>query len=131
MPGEAHLEAYQGDTWAQTFRFLESGVPVDLTGAAVASTARRITGTTEAELQATIAEPPSSGEVSISSPATGPLAQGAYDYDIELAAGGTIRTWVKGRLVVHRDVTGHVQTHAPPIELELELERQLAIEVAA
>ena len=62
LPPKANLEAYQGDTWAQTFRFLDEGTPVDLTGATVEAWARDTTNGIH-ELDVTIG--PAAGEVTI------------------------------------------------------------------
>jgi hypothetical protein len=101
LPAKADLTAYQGDTWAQTFRFLDDGVPVDLAGSTVTAWARSTTG--EASDLAVTVGPPA-GEVTIGF-ANGGLPRDVYDYDVEVETGGAIRSWVRGRLQVVRDVT--------------------------
>jgi hypothetical protein len=115
MPAVVDLDAYQGDTWAQTFRFVEAGTPVDLTGATVESHARRVVGSVElVPLVVALGEP---GEVTISYPATGALESGSYEYDVQVDVSGLVRTWVRGRLSILRDVTENVDS---VVELELE-----------
>lgn len=103
-PPKANLIAYQGDTWAQTFRFLDGGEPVDLTGATAAAAARATTGVVF-DLQATVGPEP--GEVTIALPEFGLLAD-VYDYDVEIDQDGAVRTWIRGKLAVRRDVTNEV-----------------------
>lgn len=101
LPAKATLQAYQGDTWAQTFRFLDDGVPLDLTTATVTAWARETTGAVH-ELAVTVG--PAAGEVTIGF-ADDPLPRDVYDYDVEVIKGGAVRSWVRGRLQVLRDVT--------------------------
>ena len=101
LPPKANLEAYEGDTWAQTFRFLDEGEPVDLTGATVAAQARSTTAVTY-ELAVTVG--PGAGEVTIGF-SDEPLTRDIYDYDVEVDSSGAVRTWVRGRMRVFHDVT--------------------------
>lgn len=101
QPANVDLDCYRGDTWAQTFRLIDNGLPVDLTGASVESWARR--SEIVEQLQVTVG--PNPGELTIGLPAAG-LGHGPYAYDVEVTdAGGTVRTWIRGRLIVERDVT--------------------------
>jgi hypothetical protein len=102
QPANIDLDCYSGDTWAQTFRLISNGVPVDLTGAQVAAWARR--SETVEQLQVTV--DPTLGEVTIAQPAAGGLEPGPYQYDVEvISQDGTVKTWIRGRLIVERDVT--------------------------
>lgn len=99
LPATVDLDFYRGDTWAQSFRLSRDGLPLDLTGAAVACWARR--SEIVAQLQVTVGPDP--GVVTI---ADGVLAAGPWRYDLEVTeAGGTVQTWVRGRLIVEEDVT--------------------------
>ena len=100
LPAVVDLTAYRGDTWSQTFRFLEAGAPVDLTNATVASWAKTFDGS-HVEL---IVEKGDPGEVTIELPAEG-LDCGAWAYDVEVTDGEDVTTWVKGTLTVEGDVT--------------------------
>jgi hypothetical protein len=105
VPAKVDLEAYRGDTWSQKFRFLQEGVPEDLTGADVVSWARETTGEIH-ELAVTVGPDP--GVVTIAFPsAPAPLPpRDVYQYDIEVTyADGRVRTWVYGRLHVLHDVS--------------------------
>ena len=101
LPATANLIGYRGDTWTQPFVFKDGTVPVDLTGATVASWAA-LNGDTPIVIPATIGPDP--GTVTL-----GPTVfatAGAYNYDIEITdPGGTITTRVRGRLVIEQDVT--------------------------
>ena len=104
VPPKANLEAYQGDTWSQTFRFLDEGTPVDLTSATVEAWARDTTGGIY-ELAVTVG--PAAGEVTIAF-VDETVPRDIYDYDVEVTIDGAVRTWVRGRLQVLRDVTNEV-----------------------
>jgi hypothetical protein len=106
LPVVVDLTAYRGDTWAQTFRLLEGepSAPVDLTGASVEAEARRALVDESIVLAVSIADPPTLGEVTLGQPEGG-LDCGQYEYDVEVVRGGTITTWVKGKISVEHDVT--------------------------
>jgi hypothetical protein len=100
LPETVNLDCYHGDTWAQTFRLLDAGAPEDLTGATVASWARK--SELVEPLAAYVTGP---GEVTIAPPPAG-LARGPWEYDLEITyPDQRVVTWVRGRLIVERDVT--------------------------
>jgi uncharacterized protein YukE len=102
LPGIADLEAYRGDTWAQTFRFLESGVPVDLTDSVVTAWARPFGGG-HVDLPVSVGE---NGEVTLAQPAGGWNGSSFYTYDVEVThLDSTVRTWVRGTIKVLEDIT--------------------------
>jgi hypothetical protein len=104
LPNVVNLDAYRGDTWQQTLRFAQGGVPLDLTGATVACELRN--GASRSELVVTITDP-ASGAIMLTLPDP-PPAPGAYAYDVEVTMPGmpaNITTWVRGRLTITRDVT--------------------------
>jgi hypothetical protein len=102
LPATANLTAYRGDSWAQTFRFLEDDQPVDLNDTTVASWARPKTGTAALPLLTTIGPDP--GTVTLALPTE--IQPGTYAYDVEITdATGTVTTWVRGDLRIDRDVT--------------------------
>jgi hypothetical protein len=105
LPVVKHLSVYRGDTWSEGFRFLRGGSPVDLTEAVVEAEARSGVGVvTPLTVSVTNAL---DGRVSLSLP-TG-LKAGQYHYDLEVAeADGTIKTWVRGRITLWRDVTNEL-----------------------
>jgi hypothetical protein len=106
LPQPVDLNAYRGDSWAQTFTFNRDGTPVDLTGATVACQAMRRLDRTTNTLQTTTGATP--GQVTIAMPAAGPLDAGVYTYDVEVTApGGSVQTWVGGRLKITPDVTNN------------------------
>jgi hypothetical protein len=101
LPAIVDLEYYHGDTWAQTFKLVSNDNPVDLTAAQVSCWARL--SELVKQLAATVGAGP--GEVTIADP-NGVLSFGPWQYDLEVtAADGSVRTWVRGRLIVERDVT--------------------------
>ena len=104
LPAAINLAAYRGDTWAQTFRFKYDTAPLDLTGATVAAQARD--GSTTTSLVVTVTNP-TGGEVQVALPA-GSLPAGSYSYDIEVTKAGQVTTWVRGQLVLTRDVTNEM-----------------------
>ena len=109
LPAEVHLDAYRGDSWAQTFRLKgidpDTGLEeaLDLTGCEVASAVRDVAGAiTPINVQVTL--PPTLGEVTIGLPPE--LEAGKYGYDVEVTEPtGIVTTWVRGRLNVVDDVT--------------------------
>jgi hypothetical protein len=103
LPVEFDFRIYHGDTWAQAFRLLQAGAPVDLTGATVASSVVDAQDVTTA-LTVTILNAVD-GRLQISAP-TGALAVGAYDYDVQVTdTTSAVTTWIKGQLLVDPDVT--------------------------
>ena len=100
FPAKVDLVAYRGDTWAQTFRFLQGGSPVDLISATVASWALSPSGEV-VPLVVTFGAP---GEVTISQPEGG-LTPEQWAYDVEVTNAGVVKTWVRGRLGISADVT--------------------------
>lgn len=96
LPARVDLDAYHGDTYVQTFL-----LPVDLTGATIAAEARNRAGDVT-ELSVEVTDAPT-GRIDLGLPADFPY--GPYVYDIEVIAGGEVRTWVRGNLRVERDVT--------------------------
>lgn len=104
LPVRVDLCAYRGDTWAQTFRFVDSdGEPIDLSAATVASWARSSDGEETATMLAASNGTP--GQVTIGQPEGG-LRVGNWQYDVEVTSDdGTVTTWVRGHLRVNQDVT--------------------------
>src|SRR5262245_28711011 len=101
-PAIIDLYSPAGDTFTQTFRLLDAGAPIDLTGATVASElVNRRTGATF-PLAVTMGGDP--GEFTLAWGTT-PAPSGRYRYDIEVTKATVVRTWVKGRFHVEQDVT--------------------------
>lgn len=106
LPFVQNLSVYRGDTWSQTFRFLDAdGQPHDLSGSTVVSEARPIKGGANIDL-VTIA-PNGTGEVTLKLPPEG-LNPGDYEYDIEETKGTDVQTWVRGLLHIQRDVSNEL-----------------------
>ena len=103
-PAIIDLEVPQGDTFTQTFRLLDDdAAPVDLTGATVASELRQTRTGQVVPLAVTVG--PGAGEFTLVWGATEPT-WGHYRYDVEVIdATSIVRTWIKGRFHVTRDVT--------------------------
>lgn len=101
LPVIWNLEAYRGDSWSQTFRFLRGDVPVDLSGASVEAWARNGVNGDSAPLVVVLGAP---GEITLQLPPDG-LPWQRYAYDVEVTQAGVVQTWVRGRLTVTRDVT--------------------------
>jgi hypothetical protein len=107
LPVICDLKPYRGDSWSQTFRLKRDGTPVNLTGATVESEARLANDAATTPLVVTIADA-ASGLITLRLPVGG-LPVGGYVYDVEVAEpGGTITTWIRGRLTVTRDVTNEL-----------------------
>jgi hypothetical protein len=101
LPATVDLECYRGDTWAQSFRLSADGNPVDLAGATVACWARK----SELVEHLAVTVGPDPGVVTIAM-TNGGISPGAWAYDLEVTdATLTVKTWVRGRLIVERDVT--------------------------
>lgn len=101
LPAVWDIDAYRGDSWSQTFRFLRGDEPVDLSGATVEAWARGGSGADPIPLVVVLGAP---GEVSIQFPVDG-LPWQTYLYDVEVTQDGVVQTWVRGKLRVVRDVT--------------------------
>ena len=48
---------------------------------------------------------PAAGEVTIAFADEAAVPRDVYDYDVEVTIAGAVRTWVRGRLQILRDVT--------------------------
>lgn len=103
LPAQVNLNAYYGDTWTQSFRFLSGDQPADLTGLELKAAARGTTGIIH-PLIATTSDTPTDGTILIS--LAEPMDADLYDYDIQAAnPDGTTTTIVAGHLRMHQDVT--------------------------
>lgn len=110
LPVTVDLTAYRGDSFVQTLRLLEGGVPYDLTGAELESEARSLTGSPGelvVALEVAVAADPTTGEFTIELPAPPPPA-GVYRYDVEETKAGKVTTWIRGELTVDRDITNEL-----------------------
>ena len=103
LPATVNCKAYRGDDWQQTFRFKTGEEPIDLSGATVESEARHRKTGDVFPLRVAVSD----GAVTISLPAES-LPAGSYEYDIEVDEAGTVTTWVRGLLIVTRDVTNEL-----------------------
>jgi len=93
----------EGDTQAQTFRFLNGpDTPWDLSSVFISAEARSTLGVTTA-LTVQV-DDPASGELTIHAPLQG-LDPDVYDYDIQFNDGHRTATYIRGRLQVRKDVT--------------------------
>ena len=106
-PAIVDLYVPQGDTFTQEFRLLEGGVAVDLAGATVAAEVRHSRYAISVPLATTVG--PAAGEITLTWGPTKP-PYGHYRYDVEVTKTGVVRTWIKGRFHVERDVTRPVAT---------------------
>jgi hypothetical protein len=100
LPVQVNLDAYQGDSWFQTFRLKTNNVVVDLTGAVVKSGAHG-PGSLYFDVPVTLTNPVG-GELMISLPSG--MRAGSYRYDIQVAKAGVTTTWITGRLDVGKEV---------------------------
>jgi hypothetical protein len=102
-PATIDLRVPAGDTFSQTFRLLDAGIPVDLTGSTVAAELRHPRTSLVVPLAVTVG--PDAGEFTLIWGASEP-GYGHYRYDVEITdATSIVRTWIKGRFHVERDVT--------------------------
>jgi hypothetical protein len=102
LPITVNLNAYRGDTWTQAFRFSKNGSPVDLSGLSIASWAHNPMTADTVVLEVVIDTDQDIFTIGVPTD----IRHGTYDYDIEITdADGDVKTWVKGELLVERDVT--------------------------
>lgn len=99
LPVTVDLTKYHGDSWTQSFRFLDGTTPHDLTDAVVSASARSDGVTTQ--LDVTLGDP---GEITVQPPVEG-LDIGQYNYDIQITEDGAVLTWVRGCLTIRRDIS--------------------------
>jgi len=102
LPVIHDLDAYRGDSWAQTFRFKRDTTYEDLTSATVTGALKGSDGVTH-PLTVTKTDA-TNGEVTVQLPSE-ELPYPFYDYDIQVAMSGETQTWVRGRLAFTDDVT--------------------------
>jgi hypothetical protein len=101
LPVTVNLDAYQGDSWFQTFRLLQDTTPVDLTGASVTSECRG-PGTLVYDMPVQIGDP-TTGQITLVLPDG--IRAGSYRYDVQVQKAGTTTTWVSGHLEVASEIT--------------------------
>lgn len=112
-PGAADLTIYQGDSFQRTVAFIDAaGGPVDLTGQTATAQIRATPASSEVLLALTCAiDDPASGLVVITATGEATAALTAGDigvWDLELANGTTIRTWLRGKVHVGAQITREV-----------------------
>jgi hypothetical protein len=106
LPIQVNLACYRGDTWAQQFRFLADGQPLDLSGYTFQSWCRSSSG--ELYVMAVVVES-DPGTITLSIADWDAIGPGSHAYDIEAQhPAGQITTWLHGKLRVYRDVTNEV-----------------------
>lgn len=105
LPATVNLEVYRGDSWEQSFAFARGGVPLDLNPPMIVASEARDSKEERTSLSITVVDP-NEGMISIEGHAN-LLHPGIWVYDIEISNGdtGETTTWVRGRIVVSRDVT--------------------------
>ena len=107
LPVTHNLFVYRGDTWSQVFRLTRDGAPENLAGATVESEARAPDGTlTDLVI---VVEDVDEARIRLSLPPGFPPSSYQYDVEVTLAS-GDVTTWIKGSLMVMRDVTNSVVT---------------------
>lgn len=107
MSGKYNIVAKQGATYNLNFTVETDGVPWNLTGYTFAMQVRRSTASTTTLLNLTSATMNSSGQVSVTVPATtmSDVPAGRWVYDIELTTGTTVTRILEGRFIVTPQVT--------------------------
>jgi hypothetical protein len=102
LPVTINLSAYHGDTLRQPFRFLKSGDPIDLNSSTVEASARERWGSSVFPLVVTIEPDP--GLLTLSLPSD--IHPGTFAYDLQITEeNGDVTTWIKGDLIIAKDVT--------------------------
>src|SRR5215471_791270 len=112
LPVTHNLRAYRGDTWAQTFRLIWEGQPVDLSTSTVTAWAVNCT-----DRWALVTTGDQDGYVTVALPSGG-LNPATYSYDIEVTdPNAVVTTWIRGRLTVTADITNDLEftVGSPPI----------------
>ena len=105
LPAIVDLKVTQGDSFAQTFHILENAVPVDLTGSVIEA---EFTDRSGAKTPFTVTVEPAAGAFTLSYSGP-PPHYGPYRYDVEETdADSYVRTWIKGRFDVARDITNAI-----------------------
>ena len=108
LPVTHDLTAYRGDSWYQEFRLKRDGLPVNLTNATVESEARPTRASKGLAVSLSIViEDATDGRFKLALPEDG-LPPATYAYDVEVREGTEVRTWIKGSLIVWRDVTNEL-----------------------
>lgn len=100
-PSVVDIRETQGDSFEKTFRLVEGGEPIDLTGSTFAAAMRN----REGDVTPLVVDVgPQPGEITLRYAET-PPGYGHYRYDIERTdAGSQVATWITGRFDIDRDV---------------------------
>lgn len=110
LPVTVNLDVYRGDSWAQSFAFKFGGAPVDLSGCVVDAWMR---SPSEKVYPLDVAvDDAAAGAITVRFPVGADLPPpNAYVYDIEVTdPNDNVLTYVRGRLLVARDVTNEEPT---------------------
>lgn len=105
LPITVDLEAYRGDSWTQTFRLLRGGAPIELNDVVIKCVALHISTTTNTDLVVIVEPDP--GVFTLALPSD--VRAGLYKYDVEITdTVGQVKTWIKGKLEIEKDVTNAI-----------------------
>lgn len=102
------VEHTRGDTWERGYIIKDAaGVPLDLTGAAVALQVRETGGALLVDLSSFCTITPLTGRIDLLVPAaTMALPLGTYRFDVQITyAGGRVKTYDTSTLTILRDET--------------------------
>lgn len=106
--------AYQGDTHIWDFRLTVAGVAVDLSGATITMSIKKVRGASVADLWtgsttdgAITVGGVGNNSVSVTIPATdmADIPAGSWQYDVQFAESGVVHTYLTGAFTVTSEVT--------------------------
>lgn len=113
VPAKYNIKIYQGSTYSQLFTIKDSGIPRDLSGYTIKMSLKRTKTSSEAELTLStengriiILEPSSSGQFQLLlSASETKLLDRNLIYDIDFQKGSTVETYLRGSVIVGKEVT--------------------------
>lgn len=109
LPASYDLDLYTGDTFVASFRLKSGDDYVDLSSSTVTAEIRNADDTLYGSFSVeTPAEEDGRVNLRLTSVQTANFrlfASNNYRWDLQVATAGAVRTWVRGNLRIHRDVT--------------------------
>ena len=106
-PGKYNLTIYRGDTFAQTFRFLDDGVAEDFTGTTFLAQVREFPNApTASNFTVTISDPPDGTiTLTMADTVTTALPHRGGSWDLSGTKDGVVQTRMYGSITLQEDVT--------------------------
>jgi hypothetical protein len=104
LPAQVELTLYRGDSFSASFQLKSGGLPYDLTGSVVTADIHTTDGRAVTSFGVNIGAP-GRVDLSLNADQTTMFPLGVLVWDLQVFTDPAVRTWVRGRLNVAKDVS--------------------------